>query len=48
MTEEEAQKECEERQAISDAYIAACGDSIGPRRCMYWEVQGGELCLVEE
>ena len=49
MTEQELQKECEERQRISDAYIKQhYGNSIGPRRRYHWEVRCGELCLVEE
>lgn len=49
MANEDIERECEERNAQSDAYIEAhYGDSIGPRRRSHWEVQGGELCLVEE
>lgn len=49
MTEEESQKECEKRQAHSDAYRAAhYGDSVGPRRGYHWESQGGEPVLVED
>ena len=49
MAEEQARKECEERQAHSDAYIKNhYGDSIGPRRRFHWEVRGGEPCLVED
>jgi len=49
MTEEELQKECEERQRTSDEYIRQhYGNSIGPRRRSHWEVGGGELCSVED
>jgi hypothetical protein len=49
MNEEEAQKEVDERNAISEAYIRQhYGDSIGPRRRYHWEVRGGEPCLVED
>ncbi len=49
MKEEKAQKEVEERNRHSKAYIAQhYGNSIGPRRRYHWEVRGGEPCLVEE
>ncbi len=45
----ELEKECEERNQISKAYIKQCyGVSMGPRRRHHWEVRCGELCLVEE
>lgn len=47
--QKELQKECKERQKISDAYIKQnYGDSIGPRRRSHWEIRGGELCSVED
>lgn len=49
MKEEKAQKEVDERNRESEAYIRAhYGNSYGPRRQYHWEVRGGEPCLVEE
>ena len=51
MSEEDSlQKECDERNEQTGAYIDSHygPDSYGPRRSYHWEVQGNQLCLVEE
>lgn len=49
MSEEEAQERVDEGNRRIEAEIQHCNDvgSYGPRRSHYWEVRGGEPCLVE-
>ena len=48
-TEQELQRECDERNRQKQEYIRQQGGNyIGPRRTSHWEVIGGELTSVED